>query len=101
MAEGSAGRERLAMESFARALETIPFTLASNAGKEGLDTVLELRATLRNEPQSVVGIMSNGEVGEVPEVLIPAESLISAITGAFETASSLLRVDQVISARGD
>ncbi len=101
IAEGSGGRERLAMESFARALETIPFTLASNAGKEGLDTLLELRATLRNEPHSVVGIMSDGDVGDVGDVLIPAESLISAIIGGFETASSLLRVDQVISARGD
>lgn len=100
-AEGVAGRERLAMESFARALETIPFTLAINAGKDGLDAILELRAGLRQTENKALGITSNGQVGSVEEVWIPAASLSSAILGAFETTSSLLRVDQVISARGD
>ena len=100
-AEGVAGRERLAMESFARALESIPFTLATNAGKDGLDAILELRAGLRQTENEPFGIMSNGQVGSVEEVWIPAASLASAILGAFETTSSLLRVDQVISARGD
>jgi len=100
-AEGVAGRERLAMESFARALETIPFTLATNAGKDGLDAILELRAGLRQTENKALGITSNGQVGSVEEVWIPAASLSSAILGAFETTSSLLRVDQVISARGD
>ena len=100
-AEGVAGRERLAMESFARALETIPFTLATNAGKDGLDAILELRAGLRQSETEALGITSNGQVGSVGDVWIPAASLSSAISGAFETTSSLLRVDQVISARGD
>lgn len=100
-AEGVAGRERLAMESFARALETIPFTLATNAGKDGLDAILELRAGLRQSGSGALGITSNGQVGSVEEVWLPAASLSSAILGAFETTSSLLRVDQVISARGD
>jgi len=100
-AEGVAGRERLAMESFARALECIPFTLATNAGKDGLDAILELRAGLRQTENEALGITSNGQVGSVEGVWIPAASLSSAISGAFETTSSLLRVDQVISARGD
>ena len=100
-AEESADRERLAIESFARALESIPLTLASNAGKEGLDVLLELRAAIRNQPGEVIGVKENGEVGDVSTVMIPLESLQSSFIGAFETASSLLRVDQVISARGD
>jgi len=82
-------------------LEAIPFTLATNAGKDGLDAILELRAGLRQTKNEPLGIMSNGQVGSVGEVWIPAASLSSAILGAFETTSSLLRVDQVISARGD
>lgn len=100
-AEKYGGRERLAIESFARALESIPLTLASNAGKEGLDILLELRAAIRNQPDEISGVMENGEVGNVSSVLIPLDSLFSSFTGAFETASSLLRVDQVISSRGD
>ena len=101
IAEGLPGRERLAMESFARALESIPFTLATNAGKEGLDSILDLRAALRNEPEANMGIRLDGEVGDVSEVMLPSASLANAFIGAFETAGSLLRVDQVISARGD
>ena len=40
--EKEPGRARLAMDAFARAMEIIPATLASNAGKDILDAVLEL-----------------------------------------------------------
>lgn len=37
------GREQLAVEAFAEALESVPTTLAENAGMDSIDTLVELR----------------------------------------------------------
>jgi chaperonin GroEL (HSP60 family) len=99
-AEQQAGRERLAMEAFARALETIPSTLAQNAGVDRLNTLLALRAEHR-EGKANAGIDANGNVVEITSTWIPMQTLRHALDSATETACGLLRVDQVISARGD
>jgi len=99
-AEQHAGRERLAMEAFARALETVPSTLAQNAGVERLDTLLTLRAAHRAGAWAS-GIDEQGRVEEIHSTWLPSETLRHALEAATETACGLLRVDQVISARGD
>ncbi len=98
-AEHEPGRNRLAMEAFARALEIIPSTLAQNAGADPLDQILELRAAHRNGNSSM-GITSEGKVGPTG-AKEAANSLESALTAATETCASMLRIDQVVSARGD
>ena len=98
-AEHEAGRERLGMEAFARALEVIPSALAKNAGTDVLDRILELRAAHRNGIGDA-GINVEGEVGPTG-AKEAAKSLESALSAATETCTSLLRIDQVISARGD
>lgn len=95
------GRERLAMDAFARAMECIPFVLASNAGAEGLDTVLEIRTKSRDEVEQEYGVNEQGEVKEIEDVLHPSSAIISSIESALETAVGMLRIDQVVSARGD
>jgi chaperonin GroEL (HSP60 family) len=107
-AEAEAGRERLAMEAFARALEVIPSTLAANSGADALDRLLELRASIRADqstsPSTLAptsGITAEGEVGDTSNFPSPTSSLAHAWQAATETATVLLRVDQVISARGD
>ena len=99
-AELNPGRERLAMEAFARALESIPATLASNAGQHRLDSLLSLRALQRNNTSNS-GINKKGEAGALKDVLECSDTIAHAIEAACETACGLLRVDQVISARGD
>lgn len=99
-AETHAGRERLAMEAFARALETVPSTLAQNAGVERLDTLLALRAAHRSGAWGS-GIDEQGHVADIHATWLPSETLRHALESATETACGLLRVDQVISARGD
>tara|TARA_B100000767_G_scaffold237508_1_gene231753 strand:- start:348 stop:1946 length:1599 start_codon:yes stop_codon:yes gene_type:complete len=99
-AEAQGGRERLAMEAFARALEAIPAVLATNAGHDHLDTLLILRSLHRDgSPNS--GVQHSGQAGPVESAWSSAETLAHAIEAACETACGLLRVDQVISARGD
>ncbi len=97
--EKEAGRERISMEGFARALEVIPVTLATNAGADSLDRTLEARAAHRNG-QSGAGILPDGTVG-VCDALEPAASVAHAIEAACDTCCSMLRIDQVVSARGD
>ena len=99
-AEHEAGRERLAMEAFGRALESLPSTLAQNAGVDRLDTMLALRAAHRTgRPHA--GIDAAGQVTDMSSTWLPSDTLRHAFEAATETACGLLRVDQVISARGD
>jgi len=100
LAEATAGRHRLAIEAFSRALEAIPVALASNAGEDQIDTLLKLRAAHRNESVDF-GVSKDGSIGEINAVLIPATTMSHALQAATETACGLLRVDQVISSRGD
>ena len=97
--ESQPGRERLAMEAFARALEAIPETLAENGGGEPLDRILELRAAAREGRLS--GISPDGKLCDVEGVWHPRSVIEEALFSATETASSMLRIDQVISSRGD
>lgn len=99
-AEAVGDRTRLGIEAYSRALEVIPWTLASNAGADALDALLELRASQRKAGPAT-GIRADGTVGDVSDVLEPAQSIIHSLAAATETACCLLRCDQVISARGD
>jgi chaperonin GroEL (HSP60 family) len=99
-AEKCGGRERLSMEAFSRALEAIPASLAGNTGADRIDTLLELRALHRGGDINA-GINHAGAPATIEEVWLPSFTLEHAISAACESACSLLRVDQVISARGD
>tara|TARA_Y100001954_G_scaffold56852_2_gene61274 strand:- start:4561 stop:6150 length:1590 start_codon:yes stop_codon:yes gene_type:complete len=99
-AERNPGRERLAMEAFARALEGIPSALASNAGEDKIDSLLELRS-LHRSGKINSGITQSGKPGEIESAWLPTYTIEHSISAACESACGLLRVDQVISARGD
>ena len=98
--ESEPGRARLAMEAFARALETIPTTLVENSGGESLDRILELRTASR-ENDIPMGINIEGFVTPTKDVWHPRSVIEASLESAAETAMSMLRIDQVISSRGD
>ena len=99
-AEEEPGRARLAMDAFARALEVVPATLVENAGGDPLDSVLDLRASARSG-DSMIGITAAGSVGSVDGAWHPRAVIQDGLESATETAMSMLRIDQVISSRGD
>jgi chaperonin GroEL (HSP60 family) len=99
-AETCSGRERLSMEAFARALEAIPAALATNTGEDRIDALLQLRS-MHHGGNNSAGINRFGEPSEINGVWLPTYTLEHAISAACETACGLIRVDQVISARGD
>ena len=67
--EAEPGRARLAMDAYARALETIPATLVENSGGDSLDRILELRAASNDD--DFVGITPEGDVGPASGVWHP------------------------------
>ncbi len=95
------GREQLAAEKFADAVESIPLTLAKNAGMDVIDTQVNLRSKITNSQKPKFGIdVLRGQIDDmtsknVYEPLLVKENVLSAAT---ETASMILRIDNVISA---
>ncbi|MBV19159.1 MAG: thermosome subunit, partial [Euryarchaeota archaeon] len=99
-AEAATGRQRLAMEAYARALEAVPGALIENAGANRLDVLLDLRAAHR-AGRSNDGVTVAGINGAIEHAWANAATLEHAIEVATEAVCGLLRIDQVISARGD
>ena len=101
-AETIGGREQMAIESFASALEIIPRTLAENAGLDPVTTIIELRKS-HSEGRSHSGInVHEGGVMDMKEanVIEPLRVVEQAIQSATETAIMILRIDDVISSKG-
>jgi len=95
------GREQLAIEAFADALEAVPKTLAENAGLEPIDIMVELRAAHEKSDGYMYGVdVFNGEITNMYEkgVIEPLAVKEQAIKSAAEAASMILRIDDVIAA---
>ena len=95
------GRERMAMEAFSQALEVIPRTLAENGGLDPVDEMMALRKA-HSEGKShygvnvyAGGVMDMGEAG----VYEPKRVVAQALKSAVETATMILRIDDVISSK--
>ena len=93
------GREQLAIEAFADALEIIPITLAENAGLDPIDILVALRAAHEEKDGMWKGInVFTGEVVNMMDdaVLDPLVVKEQAIKSAVEVSSMILRIDDVI-----
>ena len=96
------GREQLAIKKYAEALETIPLTIAENAGMDPIDTMANLRAK-QNQGQKWTGIdAKNMKIADmmginVVEPIIVKEQIIKSAT---EAACMVLRIDDVIAVSG-
>jgi thermosome len=96
------GREQLAVEAFAEAVEVIPRTLAENAGLEPIDILVELRSKHDTQDGKNIGInvftgkLQNSIDNGVIEPLVVKEQ---AIKSAAESAAMILRIDDVITAK--
>jgi thermosome len=96
------GREQLAVEAFAEAVEVIPRTLAENAGLEPIDILVELRSKHDTQDGKNIGInvftgkLQNSIDNGVIEPLVVKEQ---AIKSAAESAAMILRIDDIITAK--
>jgi thermosome len=93
------GREQLAAEKFAEALESIPITLAENAGMDPIDTLATLRSKqLKGEKWTGIDVMK-GQVGNMKssDIIEPLAVKNQVISAASEAACMILRIDDIIS----
>jgi len=97
------GREQLAIEAFAEAVESIPLTLAENAGLDPIDIMVELRAKHENTASPNYGVdVFTGKVRDMLElkVMEPLRVKQQVIKSATEAACMILKIDDVIAAKG-
>ena len=100
-ADKLSGREQLAAQKFAEALESIPISLALNAGMDPIDAQVEFRAKHAAENGKWFGIeAADGKVKDMyqREVFEPLAVKLQIIRSATEAASMILRIDDVIAA---
>ncbi|MEM1588316.1 MAG: thermosome subunit beta [Candidatus Bathyarchaeia archaeon] len=99
-AEKLAGKEQLAVLAFAEALESIPMTLAENAGLDPIDIITELRAK-HDKGEKWAGIdVFSGKVADMSkfDIYEPLAVKMQVIKSASEAATMILRIDDVIAA---
>ena len=95
------GREQIAIEAFASALESIPSTLAENAGLDPINIVIEMRKQ-HKEGKVYAGL--NPYTGKVEDmkalnVIEPYRIGKQAINSATDAAVMILRIDDVIASK--
>ena len=98
----SEGREQLAIKQYAEAFESIPLTIAENAGMDPIDTIITLRANQSNGKETVGINAKESKIGnmfslDIVEPLAVKEQIIKSAT---ETACMILRIDDVIAVSG-
>jgi len=97
-AEKLSGREQLAVQAFAEALESIPLALAENAGLDPIDIQVKLR-NANSAGKKWIGVdINNGTVSNLfdKNVLEPLSVKEQVIKSANEASSLILRIDDVI-----
>ncbi len=100
-AESVGGREQLAINAFADAIEIIPRTLAESTGKDPIDILVDLR-TQHDKGRAHSGIdVINGVIADMRKmgVIEPLKIKTQAIKSATEASEMILRIDDVIQAK--
>jgi thermosome len=96
------GRQQLAIEKFANAMEEIPRALSENAGLDAIDMLIKLRNE-HAKGNKFAGIdLFKGEVTDAEKlgVIEPIRVGKQAIDAAAEASVMILRIDDVIATKG-
>jgi thermosome len=97
------GREQLAIEAYAEALETIPLTIAENSGLDPIDILVELRSKHANPENKWFGVqVKTGKIADMlaDNIIEPLRVKQQVIKSATEAACMLLRIDDVVASKG-
>ncbi|MBQ7702106.1 MAG: TCP-1/cpn60 chaperonin family protein [Candidatus Methanomethylophilaceae archaeon] len=98
------GREQLAIEAFAKAMEIIPWTIAENAGIDSIDAIIKLKTAHDKTKKRGIYFGLDLDTGEAVDMLKlkvvePLRVKVQAINSAAEVANMVLRIDDVIASR--
>jgi thermosome len=95
------GKEQLAVEAFAKALEGIVVALVENAGLDPVDYLMKLRAAHKRDDGYKYGVnVFTGDIANMEElgVIEPLAVKTNALKAGTEAATMILRIDDVIAA---
>jgi len=96
------GREQMAIDAFANAIEVIPKTLSENAGLDPIDMMLEVRrAHKMGKKYSGINVLA-GTVDDMLKIKViePLRVSLQEVEASSEAATMILRIDDVIAAKG-
>ncbi|MDP3917013.1 MAG: thermosome subunit alpha [Nanoarchaeota archaeon] len=96
------GREQLAVLAFAESMESIPRTLAENAGLDPIDVLTSLKASHdKNDKFAGINVFTGKIMNSWKEgVIEPLKIKTQAVKSASEVAELILRIDDVIASSG-
>ena len=99
-ASSMGGREQLAIQAFADAVEVVPRALAENAGLDPIDMLVALRSAHESGDKYAGLDVFKGEPTDMlkANVIEPLRIKTQAISSATESATMILRIDDVIAA---
>lgn len=94
------GKEQLAINAFAEALEIIPRTLAESAGKDAIELLVEAKSKHESGNTSYGVNVFEGKVDDMDKlgVVEPTKIKVQAISSATDVAEMILRIDDIITA---
>jgi len=95
------GREQMAIEAFADAIEIVPRTLAENAGLDPIDIMIKVRAA-HKKGEKYAGIdVETGDIADMMKknIIEPLRVSTQEVRSAAEAAIMILRIDDVIAAK--
>ena len=97
------GREQMAIEAFANAIEVVPSTLAENAGLDVIDTLMGLRKShtkkARNQHAGLDAFTGKVVNMQSRNVVEPLRVKTQAVSSATDVATMILRIDDVIASK--
>ncbi len=95
------GREQLAVENFAAAVEVIPRTLAENSGLDPIDKLVELKAAHEKGEKNAGLDAYTGKIVDMGQggAIEPLRTKKQSVESAVEAATMILRIDDVISSK--
>ncbi len=96
------GREQMAIEAFARAVEIVPKTLSGNAGLDPVDMMLKIR-NAHKKGNKYAGInVFKGKIEDMLKnnIVEPYKVGLQEILAATEASTMILRIDDVIASKG-
>nr|MCG2873872.1 thermosome subunit [Acidilobus sp.] len=96
------GKIQLAVEAFARALESLPQTLATNAGHDPIDVLMKLRSSHSDASKKWYGVdLNTGNPIDMwaAGVIEPLRVKLNAYKAGTEAATLILRIDDMVAAK--
>jgi chaperonin GroEL (HSP60 family) len=91
----------MAIEAFATAIEIIPNTLASNAGLDPIDIMIEIRRAHKKGKKHIGINVLKGKIDDMLQnnIVEPLRVSIQEILSASEASTMILRIDDVIATK--